>query len=53
MKTRMITKSIKMEKRNKTSNKRPKKISTHQTGKMNLVTISSKIKTKLTKKTPP
>ena len=45
--------SLKIENRKKESKKIKKKMSIHQTGKMNQVTTSSKINTKLTNKTPP
>ena len=45
--------SLKMENRKKAPKKRHMKMSTHKTGKMIQVTTSSKIKTKMTKKTPP
>ena len=45
--------SLKMEKTKKASKKRHIKMITHQTGGMIQVATSSKIKTKMTKKTPP
>ena len=45
--------SLKMEKMNKTLKKRHTRMITHQKGRTTQVTTSSKIKTKITKKTPP
>ena len=53
IKTSTIIKSLKIEKMKKASKKRNMKMGTHQTGRMIQVTASSKIKTKMTKKTPP
>ena len=52
-KTSTMTTSPKMENMKKALNKRHIKMSTHQTERMIQVTISSNIKTKITKKTPP
>ena len=52
MKTSTMMISLKMEKMKKASNKRHMKMSTHQIEGMIQVTTSSKIKTKMTKKTP-
>ena len=53
MKTSKMMKLLKMEKMKKAPKKRNMKMSTHQTGKMIQITTSSKINTKMTKKTPP
>ena len=51
MKTITMMESLKMEKTKKALKKRHMKTSSHQTGIMIQVTTSSKIKTKITKKT--
>ena len=53
IKTSTMITSLKMEKSKKSLRKKHTKMSTHQRGKMIQVTTSSKIKTKITKKTPP
>ena len=53
MKTSAMMAFLKMEKMNKASKKRHMKMITHQTVRMTQVTTSSKINTKMTKKTPP
>ena len=53
MKTSTMMTSLKMEKMKKTLKNRHMKMITHQRGRTIQVTKSSKIKTKITKKTPP
>ena len=53
MKTSTMMTSLKMEKIKKKLKKRHMKMITHQKGSTIQVTTSSKIKTKITKKTPP
>ena len=53
MNTSTMLTSHKMEKIKKSTKNRHMKMSTYQTGIMFQVTTSSKIKTKITKKTPP